>query len=89
MPPVPGDHRYQTLTRLSQANRTVVFLAMACLVLAGLLLPGAVGAVALLALVAGLAGLLRPTWRHIPPALRAVRVVLLGGLVAAALVKLI
>lgn len=75
------------LDRLNRVNRTVVFLATAVVVILALSLPGWTGALPLLALAAGLAVLARLTWPHTRPAQRAIRAVVLAGLVVIALVK--
>jgi hypothetical protein len=75
------------LTRLSRLNLTSVFLVAAVVVLAGLLLPGAVGGVLLLLTAAGLVALLSLTWPHTPPRMLVVRAVILTALVAAAVMK--
>jgi hypothetical protein len=74
------------LARLSRLNRTMVFLAVLALVLAGLLLPGRFGGVMLLLVTAGLAALMAVTWQVTPPRMRAVRVLILAilGILAVA-----
>jgi hypothetical protein len=76
------------LARLATLNRTAVFLAVLAVMLLALFLPGAAGALLLLALAAGLATLLAATWPVQPPATRALRLAVLGLLVAAAVNKL-
>jgi uncharacterized membrane protein len=76
------------LARLSRVNLTSVFLAAAAVVLAGLLLPGAVGGVLLLLVAGWLVALLSLTWPHTPPKLLVVRAVILTGLVTLAVLKL-
>jgi hypothetical protein len=76
------------LARLSQVNPTTVFLAAGALVLIGLLLPYPYGGIVLLALAAALAALLRITWAYGAPRIRVVRVLILGLLVALAIVRL-
>jgi hypothetical protein len=77
------------LARLARVNPTTVFLAALVLVLAGLFAPGAVGGVLLLALAVGLAALLVTTWPVQPPGTRMLRLVLLTGLLAVALIKIV
>ena len=76
------------LARLSRVNLTSVFLAATAVVLAGLLLPGAVGGVLLLLVAGALVALLSLTWPHTPPKLLVVRAVILTGLVTFAVLKL-
>jgi energy-coupling factor transporter transmembrane protein EcfT len=77
------------LARLSQLNPTTVFLAMAALVIAGLLAPWPVGGILLLAIAGALAALLSVTWAHGTPRTRAARAVILALLVALAVVRLV
>ena len=76
------------LDRLARLNRTGVFLGTVILVLAGLLLPGATGAIVLLALAAALIALLRVTWRYHDRRIRAIRVAVLVILLLAAVAKI-
>ena len=73
---------------MARLNPTTVFLVSVALVLAGLLLPGALGALAVLVLAAASAGLLAVTWQHLDPLARVLRVVILGLLVAFGVAKL-
>jgi hypothetical protein len=75
----------QTLARV---DRTKAFLAALALGLAGLFLPVPYGPVLLLVIVVALAALLRTTWPVTPPAQRFARMLILGGLVAIALIRL-
>ncbi|HTJ39901.1 MAG TPA: hypothetical protein VL738_42415 [Dactylosporangium sp.] len=77
----------RVLIRLARLNKTVVFLAGAVVVFAGMLLPGIVGAAVLLVLAAGLGWVLSRTWAVTPPPLRAVRVIILLLLVCVAAYK--
>jgi hypothetical protein len=77
------------LERLGRLNRTGVFLGTVVLVLAGLLLPGAAGAVLLLALAVALIALLRLTWPHHDQRTRVLRTAVLAILVVAAVAKLV
>ena len=70
-------------------NRTAVFLCAVALVVGGLAMPGAVGAVLLLALAAGLVALLRLTWPSHDGRTRTLRVAVLAMLLVIALVKLV
>ena len=83
------DRARGTLARLNRMNRTGVFLGTVALVLTGLLLPGATGAVLLLALAAGLVALLRLTWPYHDARTRVVRLTVLMLLVLVALAKLV
>jgi hypothetical protein len=76
------------VARLSQANRTTVFLTVLIAVLAGLLLPSPYGPVLLLLLAAGLVAVLSVTWAGGTPQTRAARVVILALLVLVAVVRL-
>ena len=77
------------LRRLARVNPTTAFIVALVLMVAGLFLPGIVGAALLFLLAAGLAALTFTTWPVQPPPTRIVRVVmlvlLLAGVVAKAL----
>lgn len=73
--------------RLARVNPTAAFTGTLALLLAGLFLPGIVGALLLGLLAAGLIGLTATTWPVQTPATRVVRVVLLTLLVVAAVSK--
>lgn len=75
------------LRRLARVKPTVAFLAALALMVAGLLLPGIVGAALLVLLGAGLVALTRLTWPVQNRSTRAIRVVLLVLLFAAAVGK--
>ncbi|AEV82335.1 hypothetical protein ACWT_1317 [Actinoplanes sp. SE50] len=75
------------LRRLARVNPTSAFFAALALLLAGLFLPGVVGALLLAVLAAGLATLTFTTWPVQPPITRLVRVVLLTLLIVAVLGK--
>jgi len=75
------------LRRLARVNPTTAFLAALVVMLAGLFLPGIVGAAVLFLLGAGLTALTLTTWPVQPPSTRIVRVVTLLALFAAAVVK--
>jgi hypothetical protein len=74
---------------LSRVDRTKAFLAALALALAGLFLPVPYGPVLLLAIVVALVVLLRTTWPVTPPGQRAARLLILAGLSAIALVRLL
>jgi hypothetical protein len=76
------------LARLSQLNPTTVFLAIAALVIAGLLAPHPVGGILLLVLAAALAALLSVTWGVGTPRTRVARLAILALLVILAIVRL-
>ena len=80
----PSDN---LLRRLARVNPTTAFVVALVVMLAGLFLPGIVGAALLLLLAAGLAALTFTTWPVQGPATRVVRVVLLVLLVAAVVAK--
>lgn len=75
--------------RLARVNPTRAFLVALVVVLAGLFAPGIIGAALLGLLAAGLAYLSRLTWQVQPPGVRVIRLVLLGALVVAAVVKIL
>jgi hypothetical protein len=75
------------LRRLARVNPTAAFLAALALMLAGLFLPGIVGAALLFVLGAGLAALTFTTWPVQPPSTRALRVLMLVLLLAAVIAK--
>ena len=75
--------------RLARVNPTSAFLVALVVVLAGLFLPGIIGALVLLVLAAGLATLLARTWPVQSPPTRAIRLVMLSLLVAVALFKIL
>ena len=80
----PSDN---LLRRLARVNPTVAFLIALAVMVAGLLLPGIVGAALLVLLGAGLVALTRATWPVQTAATRAVRVILLLLLFTAAVAK--
>jgi uncharacterized membrane protein len=75
------------LRRLARVSPTTAFLVALALMLAGLFLPGIVGAALLFALGVGLAVLTYTTWPVQPPATRALRVLTLVLLLAAVVAK--
>ncbi|MEV6601669.1 DUF6703 family protein [Actinoplanes sp. NPDC051346] len=75
------------LRRLAGVNPTTALLVALAVFLAGLFLPGIIGAALLFTLGAGLAALTFTTWPVQTPALRTVRVILLGLLLVTALAK--
>lgn len=75
------------LRRLARVNPTVAFLVALAVLLAGLFLPGVVGALLLALIAAGLAALTFTTWPVQSPVTRTVRLVLLTLLVVAATAK--
>ncbi|WP_430782170.1 DUF6703 family protein [Actinoplanes sp. G11-F43] len=75
------------LRRLSRVNPTTAFVVALVLLLAGLFLPGIVGALLLFVLAGALGTLTFTTWPVQPPITRAVRLVLLTMLVVAAVSK--
>lgn len=80
----PSDNLLRRLTRVSP---TMAFLIALALLLAGLFLPGIIGAALLVLLGAGLAALTFTTWPVQSPGTRAIRVILLLLLFAAAVAK--
>jgi hypothetical protein len=75
------------LRRLARISPTTAFLVALVLLLAGLFLPGIIGATLLFVLGAGLAALTFTTWPVQKPGVRAIRVLLLVLLFAAAVAK--
>jgi hypothetical protein len=65
------------LRRLARVNATRAFLGALVLMVAGLFLPGIVGAAVLLLLGVGLVALTVTTWPVQPPPTRVIRIVLL------------
>lgn len=84
-PRLDGSH---PLARLARVNPTAAFLAGLAYVLVALLVPGVAGGALLLVLVAGLGALAVLTWPVQRPGARALRLVALALLLAAALGKL-
>jgi hypothetical protein len=76
----PSDH---LLRRLLRINPTVAFVVALATLLAGLFLPGIIGALLLVVVVAGLGALTFTTWPVQTPITRTVRIVLLLLLVVA------
>ncbi|BCY06266.1 hypothetical protein L3i22_013540 [Actinoplanes sp. L3-i22] len=75
------------LRRLARVNPTTAFIVALVLLLAGLYLPGVVGALLLGVLAAGLIALTFTTWPVQSPITRLVRVVLLTLLIVAVVSK--
>jgi uncharacterized RDD family membrane protein YckC len=84
--PPPPDN---LLRRLASVNPTTAFLVALAVLLAGLFLPGIIGAALLFLLVAALVALTFTTWPVQSPGVRAVRLTMLALLFAAALAKAI
>ena len=80
----PSDN---LLRRLARINPTKAFVVALVVLLAGLFLPGIVGAALLFVLAAALAALTFTTWPVQQPAARAVRVLMLVLLFAAVAAK--
>ena len=80
----PSDN---LMRRLARVNPTTAFILALVVMLAGLFLPGIIGAALLALLGAGLAALTFTTWPVQKPATRVVRLVLLVLLVAAVVTK--
>ena len=77
------------LRRLSRVSPTVAFLVALALLMAGLFAPGIIGGTLLLLLGACLAGLTFTTWPVQKTGTRAIRVILLVLLFAAAVAKIL
>jgi len=82
--PPPSDN---LLRRLARVSPTTAFLITLAMLLAGLFLPGIIGGAVLFVLGVGLAGLTFTTWPVQKPGTRAIRVILLVLLFAAAVAK--
>ena len=75
------------LRRLARVNPTTAFVTALVVMLAGLFLPGIVGAALLFLLALALAGLTFATWPVQTPSTRTLRLLLLTLLVAAVVAK--
>lgn len=75
------------LRKLARINPTTAFFVALAVMLAGLFLPGIIGAALLFVLFAGLAALTFTTWPVQTPASRAARVILLALLLVGVLTK--
>ena len=82
----PPDH---LLRRLARVNPTIAFLVALVVLLAGLFLPGIIGAALLFLLGAVLAALTVATWPVQTPSTRVIRVILLAVLFAAVVTKVV
>ena len=80
----PSDN---LLRRLARTNPTTAFIAALAVMVAGLLLPGIVGAALLLVLAVGLAALTYTTWPVQSSSTRTVRLIMLTLLFAAVVAK--
>ncbi|NMO55934.1 hypothetical protein HH310_32730 [Actinoplanes sp. TBRC 11911] len=80
----PSDN---LLRRLARVNPTTAFIGALAVMLAGLFLPGIVGAALLFVLALALAALTYTTWPVQSPSTRVVRLMLLTLLVAAVVAK--
>jgi hypothetical protein len=80
----PSDN---LLRRLARVNPTTAFILALAVMLAGLFLPGIVGAALLFVLALALAALTYTTWPVQSPSTRVVRLMLLTLLVAAVVAK--
>jgi hypothetical protein len=84
--PPPSDN---LLRRLAKVNPTIAFLVALAVLLAGLFLPGIIGAALLFLLGAALVALTFTTWPVQSAPVRAVRVTMLGLLFAVVVAKVI
>lgn len=80
----PSDN---LMRRLARVNPTTAFIVALVLMIAGLFLPGIVGAALLFVLALALAALTYTTWPVQTPSTRVVRLILLTLLVAAVVAK--
>jgi len=77
------------LRRLAKVNPTTAFVVALAVLLAGLFLPGIIGAALLFLLAAAMVALTLTTWPVQSPAVRAVRVTMLALLFAVVVAKAI
>ena len=75
------------MRRMARVNPTTAFVAALVLLLAGLFLPGIIGAAVLLLLAVALAALTFTTWPVQSPPTRVFRGLILAGLLSGALIK--
>jgi hypothetical protein len=75
------------MRRLARVNPTTAFIVALAILMAGLFLPGIVGAALLFVLALALAALTYATWPVQSPSTRVVRLILLTLLVAAVVAK--
>jgi hypothetical protein len=87
--PTSGQPSGNLPRRLARINPTTAFLVALVALLAGLFLPGIIGAAVLFMLGAALVALTFTTWPVQSPAVRGVRLTMLALLFAAALAKAI
>jgi hypothetical protein len=80
----PSDN---LMRRLARVNPTTAFIVALAILMAGLFLPGIVGAALLFVLALALAALTYATWPVQSPSTRVVRLILLTLLVAAVVAK--
>jgi hypothetical protein len=80
---------HDLMRRLARVNPIVAFVIALALMLAGLFLPGIVGAALLFLLAGGLAALTFTTWPVQSPTTRTLRLVLLTLLLAAVVAKVV
>jgi len=78
---------HDLLRKLARVNPTTAFLIALAVMLAGLFLPGIIGAALLFVLALGLAALTFTTWPVQTPSTRVLRLALLVLLVAAVITK--
>lgn len=87
--PTNDEGRRDPLWRLSRLNPTVVLLGTLALFLAVLFAPDRLGGILILIIAAGLVALLRRTWPVLARRDRAMRVLVIGLLLAVAALKLL
>ncbi|MET0426208.1 MAG: DUF6703 family protein [Actinoplanes sp.] len=85
--PVTPSH--DLMRRLARVNPIMAFVIALALMLAGLFLPGIIGAALLFVLAGGLAALTFTTWPVQSPTTRTLRLVLLTLLLAAVVAKIL
>ena len=84
-----GPRSAAAVARLSRIPRFLLIIGVVALFAAGLLLPGAPGALLLVPVIVLAAWLAALTWGSQPVPLRAVRLLVIGALAAAAASKLL
>jgi hypothetical protein len=83
------NDRSDLLGRLQRFNPTIVVFGTLALFLGVLFLPDLLGGLLILAIVAGLGWLLTKTWPVLAPTARTLRVLVIGMLLAVAVIKLV
>ena len=88
VPPGPASGSERALAVLARQPKLFIALIAVALLIAGLQAPALIGIPCLLLLAGALAVLAQQSWPVLPPAARAIRVVVIAGLVVLALTRL-